>query len=362
MASKLTCSCLVLLVLVCMGCGICCYGEGMVPAVYVFGDSLADVGNNNHLDLSIIKADFPHNGVDYPGRKATGRFGNGKNSADFLAEKLGLPTSPPYLSISSNSNASAFVDGVNFASGGAGVLDSTNSDQCIALNKQIDYYSTVYGALVQQLGSDQAQSHLAKSIFVIVIGSNDMLHYVKSSSQNKLKSPQQQFVDSLVSSLDGQLKRIYNLGARKFAFIGTGPIGCCPSMRKQNKTEGCNQEANDMSVLYNKGVTSLLQNMATDFGDMSYSFFDTSLALLEYIQQPATYGFAEVKAACCGLGDLNAKIACIPISTYCANRSDHIFWDFYHPTETTAGMLSSTAFDESAPYVYPMNIRQLAAL
>ncbi|OAY68084.1 GDSL esterase/lipase [Ananas comosus] len=56
----------------------------MVPAVYVFGDSLADVGNNNHLDLSIIKADFPHNGVDYPGRKATGRFGNGKNSADFL--------------------------------------------------------------------------------------------------------------------------------------------------------------------------------------------------------------------------------------------------------------------------------------
>lgn len=55
----------------------------MVPAMYVFGDSLVDVGNNNHL-LTLLKADYPHNGVDYPGRKATGRFSNGKNAADFL--------------------------------------------------------------------------------------------------------------------------------------------------------------------------------------------------------------------------------------------------------------------------------------
>ena len=54
-----------------------------VPAVYVFGDSLADVGNNNYL-LTLLKADFAHNGMDYPRRKATGRFSNGKNSADFL--------------------------------------------------------------------------------------------------------------------------------------------------------------------------------------------------------------------------------------------------------------------------------------
>lgn len=73
-------------------------------------------------------------------------------------------------------------------------------------------------------------------------------------------------------------------------------------------------------------------------------------------------GFTEVKAACCGLGDLNAKIGCTPISTYCSNRKDHIFWDFYHPTEATAGMLASTAFDGAQPYAYPMNIRQLSAL
>ena len=58
--------------------------KAKVPAIYVFGDSLADVGNNNYLQFTILKANFEHNGVDYPGRKATGRFSNGKNGADFL--------------------------------------------------------------------------------------------------------------------------------------------------------------------------------------------------------------------------------------------------------------------------------------
>lgn len=58
---------------------------GSVPAIYVLGDSLADVGNNNHL-VTLLRADFAHNGIDYPGQKATGRFSNGKNSVDFLGE------------------------------------------------------------------------------------------------------------------------------------------------------------------------------------------------------------------------------------------------------------------------------------
>lgn len=59
-----------------------------VPAIYVFGDSLVDVGNNNYLKLSIAKANFPHNGIDFPTKKPTGRFSNGKNAADFLGKSL----------------------------------------------------------------------------------------------------------------------------------------------------------------------------------------------------------------------------------------------------------------------------------
>ena len=54
------------------------HGE-LAPALYVLGDSQADAGNNNHLALSPLRADFPRNGIDYPGQQATGRFSNGLN-------------------------------------------------------------------------------------------------------------------------------------------------------------------------------------------------------------------------------------------------------------------------------------------
>ncbi|KAF6168205.1 hypothetical protein GIB67_011590 [Kingdonia uniflora] len=259
----------------------------MVPAVFVFGDSLVDVGNNNHLELSLAKADFPHNGLDFPRKKATGRFSNGKNAADFIAEKLGLPTSPPYLSLRSLSNNSnnAFTMGVSFASGGAGILNETN-----------------------------------------------------------------------------KLFRLYDLGARKFFVVGTGAIGCCPTQRNQNKTGECNHETNYWSSKYNEAVISLLKEIKAEIKEINYSFFDTYSVFLNFIEKPSLYGFTEVKAACCGLGNLNAQVPCLPISTYCTNRTDHVFWDLYHPTEATSRIIVDTIFSGSQQYAYPISVKQLISM
>jgi hypothetical protein len=62
-----------------------------VPAMFVFGDSLVDVGNNNHLHLSLAKADIPHYGLDFPTNKPNGRFTNGMNAADFLGKLIKYP-------------------------------------------------------------------------------------------------------------------------------------------------------------------------------------------------------------------------------------------------------------------------------
>ena len=59
----------------------------LVPAMHVFGDSTLDVGNNNYLPGTSARADFPHNGVDFPGGEPTGRFSNGFIGADFLGEQ-----------------------------------------------------------------------------------------------------------------------------------------------------------------------------------------------------------------------------------------------------------------------------------
>jgi len=47
---------------------------------------------------------------------------------EIAAEKLGLATSPPYLSLTSkaNKNKATFIDGVSFASAGAGIFDGSD--------------------------------------------------------------------------------------------------------------------------------------------------------------------------------------------------------------------------------------------
>ncbi|PWZ38987.1 Ribosome biogenesis protein NSA2 [Zea mays] len=61
-------------------------GGTTLPMIYVLGDSLAPVKNNNNL-VTLLKANFLRNNIDYLGHKATGCFSNGKNSIDFLGTK-----------------------------------------------------------------------------------------------------------------------------------------------------------------------------------------------------------------------------------------------------------------------------------
>ncbi|KAE9598474.1 hypothetical protein Lal_00027047 [Lupinus albus] len=335
----------------------------VAPAIYVFGDSLVDVGNNNYLLLSIEKAILPHYGIDFPTKKPNGRFSNGKNAADLIAEKLGVPTSPPYLSLISkvkNNRNVSFLDGVSFASGGAGIFDGKNDLQSIPFTKQVDYYSQVHEQMTQQVGAPTLQKHLSKSIFAVVIGSNDLFGYFNSKDLQNKSTPQQ-YADSMATSLKVQLQRVYNYGARKFVIAGIGSIGCCPTFRLKNKTE-CALEANLMSIRYNDGLKSMLKGWQLENNDISYTYFDTYVALQDMIQYPTSYGFVEVKAACCGLGKLNAEVPCLPISNICSNRQDHVFWDPFHPTEAAARIFVDRIFNGSPKYSSPINMRQLLAV
>ncbi|KAJ0765673.1 putative triacylglycerol lipase [Helianthus annuus] len=326
-----------------------------VPAMYIFGDSLVDVGNNNYLSLSIARANFAHNGIDFPTGKATGRFSNGKNAADFFAEKVGLPSPAPYLSLVSKfkklSSSNATVTGVSFASGGAGILNGTDElfRQSIPLTKQVGYYSLVHEQLVQQLGPDEAQAHLSKSLFLVIIGSNDLFGYFNKNSKASKEYTPQQYVDLMASTLKGLLQRLYELGARKFVVSGVGVIGCCPAQRKRSATSDCNVEVNTWSVKYNDGLKALLQELKTESSDIQYSYCETYDVMNNFIEHPEAYGFTEIKEACCGRGYLKAEFPCTPISTYCSNRKNHIFWDLYHPTEYTSSIFADSVYNASQP-------------
>lgn len=61
--------------------------EPQVPCYFIFGDSLADPGNNNLL-LTQAKVNYPPYGVDFPNAEATGRFCNGQTVVDFISISL----------------------------------------------------------------------------------------------------------------------------------------------------------------------------------------------------------------------------------------------------------------------------------
>lgn len=61
---------------------ICVGGSPQFPAIFVFGDSLMDDGNNNYLN-SLAKANYLPYGIDFF-EGPNGRFCNGKTIIDFL--------------------------------------------------------------------------------------------------------------------------------------------------------------------------------------------------------------------------------------------------------------------------------------
>ncbi|KAI3864474.1 hypothetical protein MKW92_012752, partial [Papaver armeniacum] len=55
------------------------------PAIFVFGDSLVDPGNNNYISGTIAKNNFYPFGIDFPsGKTNTGRFTNGRTVVDII--------------------------------------------------------------------------------------------------------------------------------------------------------------------------------------------------------------------------------------------------------------------------------------
>ncbi|KAI8536492.1 hypothetical protein RHMOL_Rhmol10G0260900 [Rhododendron molle] len=136
--------------------GIVALASSESIVTFIFGDSLTEVGNNNYMQYSLAKSNFPYYGIDYPGGQPTGRFTNGRTIGDIISAKLGIPSPPAYLSLAPN--ADAILEGVNYASGGAGILNDTGLYfiQRLSFDDQIKNFEKTREAIKMKLGGDQA--------------------------------------------------------------------------------------------------------------------------------------------------------------------------------------------------------------
>lgn len=101
------------------------FAASTVPALFVFGDSIVDSGNNVFVRNSTAVADFPPYGVDF--FAATGRFTNARILTDVLGQLLGLPDWIP-CNLAPTASGENILHGLNYASAGSGILDNTTTN------------------------------------------------------------------------------------------------------------------------------------------------------------------------------------------------------------------------------------------
>ncbi|KAJ1258606.1 hypothetical protein BS78_10G089000 [Paspalum vaginatum] len=335
------------------------------PAMYVLGDSLLDVGNNNYLPgADVPRANRPYYGIDFPG-VPTGRFSNGYNLADYVAKSMGFASSPPpYLSLLGGQLAvpAALAKGVSYASADAGILDSTNAGKCIPLSKQVHYFNVTRAEMVATVGSGAVSQLLSKSIFLVGAGINDLL--VFSRARNRSAAEQQSdaaaLYADLTSNYSATIKELYSMGARKFAFNNAFQIGCTPTARLLDAAGQCDDSLNQLAVGFNDALRSMLAGLATRLPGLVYSLADAFGFSGDVFAHPLAYGFTDIAAACCGSGRLLAEGNCLPNSTLCTDRDDHVFWDRSHITQRTSFISAQAFYDGPAQYTTPINFKQLA--
>ncbi|CAN6253845.1 unnamed protein product [Urochloa humidicola] len=340
----------------------------LVPAVFVFGDSTVDVGNNNHLNVTAAaRANYPKYGVDFPGSVPTGRFSNGLNTADLLALGLGFGRSPPAFHSLTTEKAlrSHMYRGINFASGGSGLSDGTGRalyGEVIPMSQQLEHFSAIVKHMTNLSGAKKTASLLRKSIFIISVGSNDMFEYSASRGDDYA------FLSGLVVTYKRYITALYEIGARKFSVVSIPPLGCLPSQRlrrlQQLGTQGCFEPLNDLSLRSYPMLAAMLDDLAHEFPSMAYSLADAFAMVSFVFQNPRTeaWSFTELEAACCGGGPFGAAHPCDETAPLCSDRDDYLFWDANHPTEAVSVIAAQTIFAGNRTFVNPINLRELALL
>ncbi|XP_027362040.1 GDSL esterase/lipase EXL3-like [Abrus precatorius] len=319
-----------------------------VPAVIVFGDSIVDSGNNNHIS-TIVKCNFLPYGKDFPGgNNPTGRFSNGLLPSDIIGAKFGVKKLlPAYLD--PKLQLQDLLTGVSFASGGAGYDPLTSKlASVLSLSDQLDKFNEYKNKIKEAVGENRTATIISKSIYIVCMGSNDIANTYSTLPFRRPHYDVPSYTDLLASQASNFLQELYGLGARRIGVIGLPVLGCVPSQRtlRGGIRRACSDFENQAAILFNSKLSSQMDALKNKFPETRLVYLDIYNPLLNMIQNPAKYGFEVIDKGCCGTGNIEAGILCNNYTPHiCSNSSNYIFWDSFHPTEEAYKVICSLVLD-----------------
>ncbi|KAL0801525.1 hypothetical protein Bca101_056701 [Brassica carinata] len=274
-------------------------GQATVPAMFVLGDSLVDVGNNNFL-ASVARANYLPYGIDLNFRP-TGRFSNGMNFVDLLgkvldtstkAQLLGISSPPPFADPTTWGNR--IIGGVNYASAAGGILDESGQHygDRFSLSQQVVNLEGTLSQLRTMMSPQNFTDYLRKSLVVLVFGSNDYInnYLMPNLYSSSLRYRPSEFASLLINQYARQLLTLYSIGLRKVFIAGVGPLGCIPNQRATAPPGRCVDNVNQILGTFNQGLRSLVDQLNQRSPGAIFVYGNTYRAVGDILNNPATYG------------------------------------------------------------------------
>lgn len=272
-------------------------------SLYVFGDSLSDIGDSPSARLSIFKL---IGGCD-PGHPCPpyvdGHYTNGRTAAEYLASSILPGGATPanffgYAVSGSTSGSGNYGDGGTAGSPGAYGLPG--------MAQQFMQFYAESGGVADP-----------SALYLVWGGNNDLL---------TADSPV-----SAAQNVAGYVAGLAAMGARDILVPNLPDLSLTPFAR----LAGLQPVAQAFSMLFNSTLASLLTDL--DLNSPARIFqFDTFAFFNDVVANPGAFGFS------------NATDGCLLSPLACTDPDRFVFWDDFHPT-TAAHSLIGSAFARMVP-------------
>jgi phospholipase/lecithinase/hemolysin len=274
--------------------------RGAFDSLYVFGDSLSDVGNVQAVTSGLAPLVPPTPGPYY----FNGRYSNGPNFAETLAGGLGLgPVVPSVLG------------GNDYAYGGA--LATGTPPPTSVVVQDIDDQVALY------LAAHPVASPTA--LYVVYAGSNDLI-------TNPAGGP------AAAASLAGSIDRLYDAGARHVLVPNLPLLGLVPRV---NGDPAARAAADAATQQFNTALAASLDSLGASDPGLTLYRLDVAGLFADIVANPAGFGLTNVTASAApGLhvGDQSYNTSLIV-----PNPDQYLFWDDLHPTRAGHALLGQAA-------------------
>ena len=288
-------------------------------ALYTFGDSLSDVGDNPAAAMSIYKLLAGNCDPSHPcGPYDHGRFTNGFVAPEYLAAAL-FPGGVNPVNFHSYAVGGATTGIGNFGDGGSATKEGDLIPIPVPGVFPLPGMKGELKVFTQDL-NDAGGKADPNALYFVWGGANDYL-----TKDDPTAAAQ---------NVAGYVNELAGVGATHFLVPNIGDLGRTPDAIANNNVAN----AHNFSVAFNTALATQLGSVASHFPGIDIVQFDTYSFLNNIIQNPANFGFSDVQNPC--IGGPNGPV--------CGDPGSFLFWDTVHPT-TRADSFLGAAFASAVP-------------